>query len=114
METEQVIHIHPGAPPKPAPGQPCNGCGICCLVEPCPLGVLLSARRHGACRALVWDDGTQRYLCGALLGQPQALPPPLRLLRLPLQLVARRLIAAGIGCDCELDVQFLTTPPPSR
>ena len=74
----------------------------------------MSARRHGACRALVWDDGTQRYLCGALLGQPQALPPPLRLLRLPLQLVARRLIAAGIGCDCELDVQFLTTPPPSR
>ncbi len=113
MQTEQVIHIHPGAPPKPAPGQPCNGCGICCLAEPCPLGVLLSGRRHGACRALVWDEGQMRYVCGALLGHAPALPPPLRPLRLPLQRAARRLIAAGIGCDCELHVQSVTTTAPS-
>ena len=27
----QVVHIHPGAPPKPPEGAPCNGCGLCCL-----------------------------------------------------------------------------------
>ena len=27
----QVVWLHPAAPPKPAEGAPCNGCGLCCL-----------------------------------------------------------------------------------
>ncbi|MDT0138632.1 hypothetical protein [Acidovorax sp. PRC11] len=41
-------------------GQPCNGCGLCCLAEPCPLGMLVSRRRHGACVALRWLPGADR------------------------------------------------------
>ncbi|RYF67964.1 MAG: hypothetical protein EOO29_36015, partial [Comamonadaceae bacterium] len=57
----QVIHLQPDAPTKPAFGQPCNGCGVCCASEPCPAGVLVSRRRHGACAALVWAAGDGLY-----------------------------------------------------
>lgn len=74
------------------PGAPCNGCGVCCLAEPCPLGVLLSRRRSGACVALQWD-GT-RYVCGALAAQAGGIRGWL----------VRRWISAGSGCDCLLEV----------
>ena len=50
-----VIYLQPEAPPKPALGAACNGCGVCCAWQPCPLGVLVSGRRQGACRALWWS-----------------------------------------------------------
>ncbi len=88
----RVIHIEAEAPPKPAVGQPCNGCGICCLAEPCPIGVLLSIRTRGPCRMLRWSALESRYVCGSLRGSPAMLRPLLR-----------RWIAAGQGCDCELE-----------
>lgn len=108
----QIIHIEPAAPQKPALGQPCNGCGVCCLAEPCPLGQLLSRRRRGACSALRWEGGL--YRCGALTAPAEvlqvALPVwPGRWLRpvfLPLmRRLAGRWIAAGRGCDCSLEVE---------
>ncbi len=103
----RVIHIQPLAPPKPRSGEPCNGCGVCCLVAPCPLGMLLSGRRNGACKALRWDAGQRLYRCGALL-QPalageSVLPPSLRFLSRPLAALAHRWIAAGMGCDSNLE-----------
>jgi len=86
----QIIHIHPDAPLKPAVGNACNGCGVCCLAEPCPVGVLLSLKRRGACRALRWHDAERRYRCGAV-GSGRG----------PLARWARRLIAAGRGCDSD-------------
>ena len=73
----QVIHIHPAAPRKPVVGAPCNGCGVCCLAEPCPVGVLVSRRLKGACKALVWSEQAGRYHCGLLApvsppGRPRA------------------------------------------
>ena len=111
-EEHTVIHIHPEAPPKPALGAACNGCGVCCLLEPCPVGVLLSRRRRGACAALRWDAGTRRYRCGAL-AEPQAvlrqaLPYGLRFLAPALASGLRRWgprwIAAGVGCDSSVVV----------
>lgn len=107
MQSTQVIHIHVQAPAKPAEGAPCNGCGICCLTEPCPLGIVLSGKRTGACAALRWRDDTSRYICGALdepYGVVQGrLPKGLAWLTRPLSAVLPRLayrwIAAGIGCD---------------
>jgi hypothetical protein len=87
-----VIHLHPEAPPKPPVGAACNGCGVCCALEPCPLGRLLSMKRHGRCRLLRWDDAARRYSGSALAGS-----------RLRRRLVARW-IAAGRGCDAELQV----------
>jgi hypothetical protein len=94
-----VILLHPDAPAKPAAGQACNGCGVCCAWQPCPLGMLLSRRRRGACRALQWASG--QYRCG-VLAAPQA-----HVRWLPAALVrrlARRWIGAGRGCDADLQV----------
>ena len=104
----QVVHWHPEAPPKPPEGAPCNGCGLCCLAEPCPLGVLVSRRRQGACVALRWSDADQRYWCGMV-----ADPASVTGWRHPwvvrgLSRLARRWIASGVGCDAQLQVQ----PPP--
>jgi len=106
----QVIHIHTSAPHKPALGQACNGCGLCCLAEPCPLGMVLSAKRTGACVALRWNAPAQQYRCGVVVNATealgQALPPALRwlapLLGWPLARLARRWISAGSGCDSSL------------
>lgn len=103
MVRHQVIHLHPDAPTKPSPGAACNGCGVCCASEPCPVGALVSRRLQGACAALVWGDGAQAYRCG-LVEQPAAhLPRALAWTAPLLRRLARRLIAAGIGCDCSLE-----------
>jgi hypothetical protein len=108
----QVILIHPNAAPKPAPGAPCNGCGVCCLLEPCPLGVLLCGRRHGACVAVRWRNDGHQYRCGAL-SEPvdilqNVLPRSLRRLApwlAPgLARLAKRWIAVGQGCDSTVEL----------
>ena len=65
--------------------------------------MLVSHRRTGACAALRWDDGAKRYLCG-VISRPAELtrwqhPWWLHLL----QRVARRHIAAGVGCDADIE-----------
>lgn len=90
-----VIRIHADAPSKPALGAGCNGCGVCCLAEPCPVGRVVSLRRVGPCRALRWQSkeggAGARYRCALMAS---------RVLR---PLVARW-IAAGQGCDSDADV----------
>lgn len=106
--------LQPAAPPKPPVGAPCNGCGLCCLAEPCPVGMLLSRRRQGACVALRWQADAQRYACG-LLSDPGGTTG----LRAPwaqrlLVRLARRWIAAGTGCDAALEATpgAPAAPPP--
>jgi len=97
----RVILLHAEAPPKPAMTQPCNGCGVCCASEPCPLGIWISRRRRGACRALQWSESQTRYRCGAVDSPARYLP------WLPAALTRRlalRWIAAAGGCDSDLVV----------
>ena len=106
-----VVWLHLEAPAKPAEGAPCNGCGLCCLAEPCPLGVLVSRRRRGACVALRWSDADQRYWCG-MVADPAGVtglthPWAVR----AMSALARRWIASGVGCDARLDMQAV---PPGR
>ena len=107
----QIILIHADAPSKPAPDAPCNGCGVCCLLEPCPLGVVLSRRRRGACIAVRWHDELYQYRCAAL-GEPvevwqRVLPCFLRglapWLAPGLVWLAKRWIAVGQGCDSTVE-----------
>nr|WP_276597894.1 hypothetical protein [Roseateles koreensis] len=90
-------------------GEACNGCGVCCLSEPCPVGMVISQRRHGACKALRWSDELARYVCGMLVDPAEVLgwPPGSarsRWLAPWLTRRSRRWIAAGIGCDAALEV----------
>lgn len=105
MSRYQTIRIHAAAPPKPAVGEPCNGCGVCCVSEACPVAMVLFLRRHGKCPALQWCDREGRYRCG-LVADPQA-----HLSWLPAGLSswfsrrAQRFIASGQGCDCDTRVE---------
>jgi hypothetical protein len=109
---EHIILIHPQAPNKPVWGAPCNGCGICCLVEPCPLGMLLSGKKNGACHALRWSADASVYRCGAVVDArgvlARTLPKPLRWLIPALSPLLRwlslRWIAAGVGCDSTIEL----------
>jgi hypothetical protein len=116
VPSRQTIYIRSAAPPKPLVGAACNGCGVCCLVAPCPLGMVLSGRRTGACDALRWQEDSGLYRCGAI-SQPadvlyQATPVPLRgpasslipILAPALGRLAKRWVAAGVGCDCTVEV----------
>lgn len=100
MTGQRVIRLRRDAPPKPAAGSTCNGCGVCCAWAPCPLGMMVSGRRVGRCRALRWDG--ERYRC-RLLAQPARawrwLP------RAWAQGLAARWIGAGRGCDAALSAQ---------
>ena len=101
----QIIHLHAAAPSKPALGQACNGCGACCALEPCPLGMVLFFQRRGACPALHWDGDASRYQCGLLAA------PTRHLSWLPafagpwFSRRIRHLIAAGLGCDFDAELE---------
>lgn len=97
----QTVSLHQQAPPKPLPGAACNGCGVCCAAEPCPLGAIAGRGPGGACRALLWEAEQGRYFCG-LVRDPGAclawLPAACRPWAARL---AARWIAAGSGCDSD-------------
>ncbi len=101
----RVILLQSEAPEKPAHGAPCNGCGVCCAHEPCPLGMVASRRLHGACAALVWRADEAVYRCGLIAEPERWLPRPLRRAAPLLARLARRYIAAGQGCDAHLDTE---------
>lgn len=85
---ETTIALHQDAPPKPQPGESCNGCGLCCAVTLCPLGRLRFWKTKGPCPALAWDQNATRYVCTLAKGR-----------------WTRRWIAAGKGCDCTYRVE---------
>ena len=95
----QVIWLRREAPLKPEAGTPCNGCGVCCAAEPCPVAQFWLWQRSGACRALEWDEQQQRYWCGMVRR------PAYYLRWLPQRFEAwfagrvRRRIAADSACD---------------
>lgn len=100
-----VIRIHALAPAKPPLAAPCNGCGVCCLSEPCPLGILVTRRRRGRCAALRWEPASSRYRCGLATASGEHPRAVLRGLRRGLARLARRWIAAGTGCDSRVEIE---------
>lgn len=97
------IALHAAAPAKPAAGAPCNGCGVCCALAPCPLSRFLLGHRHGACPALSWRDEGTRYGCGLVLAPAEHLRWLPRACAPLAARLARRWIAAGSGCDCDAE-----------
>lgn len=108
MHEMQVIELHPRAPSKPGYGARCNGCGVCCAAEPCPVAYVFLWQFRGRCRALVWQAEAGRYVCG-MVDSPDRYVRliPARLRRCLGRFFATR-IAAGDGCDCAAEVDAAT------
>lgn len=101
----RVVHLQPTAPPKPAEGEPCNGCGVCCLAEPCPAGIVATRSTRGPCAVLRWDEDRGLYRCGLLAHADDARDGRIAaVLGTTWVALARRWIGAGRGCDCSLEV----------
>lgn len=88
------VILHALAPEKPEPGAPCNGCGVCCAIAPCPLSRCLLGHRGGVCPALTWEEN--RYVCGLVV-------TPTGVARWLPRAFVLRWIAAGQGCDCDAE-----------
>ena len=102
-----IIHLELGAPHKPPVGYTCNGCGVCCALETCPIARIVFLQRKGPCPALEWSQSTSRYHCG-LLVQPERYLWLARVLsgrfRSFIQRLMSRSISEGSGCDCTVGV----------
>lgn len=104
MPTDDAyIAIHREAPPKPALGTACNGCGVCCAALPCPVSHLLLGHRRGACPALLWLATEQRYRCGMVMAPSNHLRWLARRWSAFIGRHCARWIAAGIGCDSDIE-----------
>lgn len=84
---------------KPAFGQPCNRCGLCCIAEACVLGAAVFNQLDGPCPALE-TNGTD-YSCG-LVARPAHYAPAQTAARGEelLRDAARLITGQAMGCDC--------------
>ena len=107
----RIVTLPREAPDKPALGAPCNGCGLCCAAELCPLGRVMFGKSRGPCPALVWQTADRRHVCG-LAVEPGAHLPRLPGFLAPLfARLARRWISAGSGCDSDVAAEILPANP---
>ena len=88
-------------PSKPKIGAPCNGCGMCCTVQPCALAVVFLDCTEGPCIALELDG--EKMVCGLvkrpawyMFGEDRSVSETGRLSVLYAQ-------ALGIGRGCDAD-----------
>jgi hypothetical protein len=84
---------------KPKYRDPCNHCGLCCLMATCDLGQIvfdIPEKKH--CPALVWTKEGSR--CG-LMTEPQKFMPTRAGIHGPTKLrdAAKYLLGAGWGCS---------------
>ena len=71
--------------------------------------MVVSLKRHGACRALTWSEADRQYRCGMLVHPTRYVGlrtfKPEGLVNRLIRRYARRMIAAGIGCDADIEPQ---------
>lgn len=101
----QIIWLQPEAPAKPQIGQVCNGCGVCCAAEPCPVSRAFLWQWRGACHALEWHAESQQYRCGMLLRPAHYVFLLPRLFEARFRSWIRRWIAAGVACDSDAHIE---------
>lgn len=75
--------------PKPLFGDPCNGCGLCCIASQCPLSERIFGRVP-RCPALL-PDGLGGFGCALLVQVERGSA---------WREAAALMIGAGTGCDC--------------
>jgi hypothetical protein len=102
--SQQIIHLHNTAPAKPAVGEACNGCGVCCALETCPAARVRFLQTAGPCPALEWSAEENLYRCGLLLRPAHYLGWLPAFVEAGARRLFGRWIAAGKGCDCDAEV----------
>lgn len=81
---------------KPAFGQPCNGCGMCCIAEQCALSLALFNQQE-RCPALEEVDG--RLACGLVRSTADYVPDLPSWGGPALTEAFALMLGAGAGCD---------------
>ncbi|MBS1159123.1 MAG: hypothetical protein H6R15_1542 [Proteobacteria bacterium] len=97
---QEIIHLQSAAPKKPLAGEACNGCGVCCALETCPVARLRFLQKKGPCPALRWSAEATLYRCGLLSAPGNYLPCLPKVAEALTSRLLARWIAAGKGCDC--------------
>ena len=102
-EARRIAETIAKAPPKPASGSPCNGCGFCCAAEPC--GVALNhipgCSAQGPCPAMEFEAG--RFFCGMIRRPSHYMQLPNAWADEVLGDMIAQALGAGRGCDAETD-----------
>jgi len=62
-------------------------------------------QRTGRCRALIWQDASQRYICGMVTAPDRYSLFIPKLLSNVMGRIFLRRIASGIGCDSEIELE---------
>lgn len=104
-DERRLIWLQPEAASKPEFGMACNGCGVCCAAEPCPVARVFLWQFRGSCKALVWLAETQQYRCGLLLEPARYLRILPRFFQRSFRFLVRRWIAAGTACDSDAQAE---------
>lgn len=75
-----VGEVPEDGPRKPTFGDPCNGCGLCCVATACgmALTVISTARKGQSCPALEWEGG--RSWCGLVRHPTRYIDKPVHVL----------------------------------
>lgn len=90
---------------KPKFGEPCNGCGLCCLSIPCPIARDLIGAFEAPCPALEIDEG--RYWCG-IIRNPSKHIYGLGQKPWSDQTIREMLLSSGMwGCGCDSSDQVV-------
>ena len=108
MKNIRLIELHSHAPAKPDYKAPCNGCGVCCAAEPCPVAHVFLFQRKGRCRALLWQDEMSRYVCGMVVCPDRYVRLIPRALRGSFGRFFATRIAAGAGCDLAVEMEDIS------
>lgn len=93
------------APTYPGFGKTCNGCGQCCIIEPCQLARDYAGVREGPCPVLV-REGTA-WRCGLTIEPHRHMPglagkPFADAVLAPMFSEA---LGIGRGCDAEMEIR---------
>ncbi len=80
---------------KPLYGNPCNGCGACCMSVPCPISQAIFNKP--SCPALEWTGNA--YTCGLFTNLSAYVPGMTAWGGSALSQAFALLLGAGLGCD---------------
>ena len=90
---------------KPPHGAPCNGCGLCCMQEPCELSKHVFRIQRGRCPALEPNPEQRgRFVCG-LVVHPRSYRSVKTEDLQPLKDATALIIGAGLGCDAKFPTE---------